>query len=75
MLYNYAGPVISKKTKELRLGRTAEIIKSSVGTTPMEIKLYIRHRSSISNKLLQPLVEYISPSEYEVRNPFKLQSY
>ncbi|SEL47550.1 hypothetical protein SAMN04487910_2565 [Aquimarina amphilecti] len=73
MLYDYVDLAISKKVKELRLGRTAEIIKSCVGAKPVEMKLYVRHGNSISNKILKPLVDFISPSEYEVRNPFKLQ--
>ncbi|WP_235016248.1 hypothetical protein [Aquimarina sp. AU474] len=73
MLYDYVQLAISKKTKELRLGRTAEIIKSCVGAKPIAMKLYVRHGNSISNTILKPLVELISPSEYEVRNPFKLQ--
>ncbi|MFD2561287.1 hypothetical protein [Aquimarina rubra] len=73
MLYDYVNLAIDKKVDELRLGRTAEIIKSCVGAKPVEMKLYVRHGNSISNKLLKPLVEFISPSEYEVRNPFKLQ--
>ncbi len=73
MLYDYVDLAISKNIKELRLGRTAEIIKSCVGAKPIEMKLYVRHGNSISNTLLKPLVELISPSEYEVRNPFKLQ--
>ncbi|AXT50434.1 hypothetical protein D1818_06170 [Aquimarina sp. BL5] len=73
MLYDYVDLSIQKNVNELRLGRTAEIIKSCVGAKPVEMKLYVRHGNSISNKLLKPLVEFISPSEYEVRNPFKLQ--
>jgi len=73
MLYDYVRLAISKKVKELRLGRTAEIIKSCVGAKPVEMKLYIRHRNSISNQLVKPFLEFISPSEYEVRSPFKLQ--
>lgn len=73
MLYDYVDLAIQKNVNELRLGRTAEIIKSCVGAKPVEMKLYVRHGNSISNKLLKPLVEFISPSEYEVRNPFKLQ--
>ncbi len=73
MLYDYVDLAISKRVDELRLGRTAEIIKSCVGAKPVEMKLYVRHGNSISNTLLRPLVELISPSEYEVRNPFKLQ--
>lgn len=73
MLYDYVNLAISRKVSELRLGRTAEIIKSSVGAKPVEMKLYARHGNSLSNQLIKPLIELISPSEYEIRNPFKLQ--
>ncbi|MBW1297297.1 hypothetical protein [Aquimarina litoralis] len=73
MLYEYVDLAISRRVRELRLGRTAEIIKSSVGAKPVEMKLYARHGNSISNQLIKPLIELISPSEYEIRNPFKLQ--
>ncbi len=73
MLYDYVALAISKKVSQLRLGRTAEIIKSCVGARPVEMKLYVRHGNSLSNTILKPLVELISPNEYEVRNPFKLQ--
>ncbi len=73
MLYDYVDLAIHHKVKELRLGRTAEIIKSCVGAKPVEMKLYVRHGNSISNTLLTPLIELITPSEYEIRNPFKLQ--
>ncbi|AXT58928.1 hypothetical protein D1816_00700 [Aquimarina sp. AD10] len=73
MLYDYVDLAIKENTNELRLGRTAEIIKSCVGAKPVEMKLYVRHGNSISNTILKPLVELISPSEYEIRNPFKLQ--
>ncbi len=73
MLYDYVHIAINKKVKELRLGRTAEIIKSTVGAKPVNMKLYVRHRNSISNTLLKPLIELISPSDYEIRNPFKIQ--
>ncbi len=73
MLYDYVDLAITKNADELRLGRTAEIIKSCVGAKPVEMKLYVRHGNSISNTLLKPLIELISPSEYEIRNPFKLR--
>lgn len=74
MLYDYVILAISKKADELRLGRTAETIKSCVGAVPVDMKLYVKHGNSISNTLLKPLVELISPSEHEIRNPFKLLS-
>ncbi|MEZ4720492.1 MAG: hypothetical protein R2813_01280 [Flavobacteriales bacterium] len=71
MLYDFVEFAIDKKLVQMRLGRTAETLKSSVGAEPVNMKLYIRHRNSISNTLIGPLVSSISPSEFELRPPFK----
>ncbi len=73
MLYDYVAMAITYKVTELRLGRTAETIKSGIGAKPIDMKLYVRHRNLISNKILTPLVDLVSPNEYEIRNPFKLE--
>lgn len=72
MLYDYVDMAITHKVVSLRLGRTAEIIKSCVGAKPVEMKLYVKHGNSFSNTILKPLVDLISPNDYEIRNPFKL---
>lgn len=74
MLYDYIDLAIAKQAKELWLGRTAETIKSTVGAKPVAMKLYVKHRNAVSNMLLKPFIEYISPSEYEIRNPFKAKN-
>ncbi len=71
MLYDFVEIGINASGKELRLGRTAEEIKSCIGAEPMDMKLYLRHRNSISNKLIAPIIATITPSEYELRYPFK----
>lgn len=71
MLYDYVELAINAKCKELRFGRTAEEIKSTVGAEPVNMKLYIRHQSSIKNSLLKPVFGSITPSPFEQRNPFK----
>jgi len=71
MLLDFVEVGINSKVKELRLGRTAEEIKSCIGAEPMDMKLYLRHRNSISNKLIAPIIASITPSEYELRYPFK----
>jgi len=71
MLYDFVEIGIQNQAKELRLGRTAEEIKSCIGAEPMDMKLYLRHRNSISNKLIAPIISTITPSEYELRYPFK----
>lgn len=73
MLYNYVETAINSNSKELRLGRTAEEIKSTLGARPVDMKLYLRHRNSVSNKLLKPIIESISPSKYTLRQPFKAE--
>jgi len=71
MLYDFVEMAINMNCSELRLGRTAEELKSGLGAEPVNMKLFMRHRNSLSNKLLKPFVERISPHEYELRKPFK----
>lgn len=71
MLYDFVEIGIQHRAKELRLGRTAEEIKSCIGAEPTDMKLYLRHRNSISNKLIAPIIATITPSEFELRYPFK----
>jgi len=71
MLYDYTELAIEKGVHELRFGRTAEEIKSCLGAEPKDMKLYVKHRNAVSNKLIKPLIEAISPSKYELRKPFK----
>ena len=71
MLYDYMQLAIQNKVQELHLGRTAETIKSCIGAQPIEMKLYVRHRNTISNTLLKPVADFITPNTYETRNPFK----
>ena len=70
MLYDFVDLSIKIKAPELRLGRTAELIKSSIGAEPVDMKLYVRHINTISNKLLTTFISSISPKEFELRLPF-----
>lgn len=71
MLYDLVDLAIQQNLVELRLGRTAELVKSSIGAEPVNMKLYIRHRNSFSNTLIGPFISSIKPSEFELRPPFK----
>lgn len=73
MLYDFVSLAIDKKVKELRLGRTAEEIKSRMGAEPVNMKLYLRHTNSITNKLIKPILASIKPSSFELRRPFKVE--
>lgn len=52
-------------------GRTAEVAKSGFGARPEDLMLYLRYRSSLGNHLIKRFITSISPSEFELRNPFK----
>ncbi len=74
MLYDFVDLAIASGCRELRLGRTAEEIKSCVGAKPVNMKLYVRHRNAITNKLISPVVSKIKPSAFELRKPFRAQA-
>ena len=71
ILYDYVEQALSHGVKDLQLGRTSELIKSSIGAMPTNMKLYVKHRKSVSNLLLKHVIQSISPSEFELRKPFK----
>jgi hypothetical protein len=71
ILYDYVEFAIEQGAKEIRFGRTAEEIKSSLGAEPVDMKLYVKHRNVVSNKLIIPIIDSIKPSAFELRHPFK----
>lgn len=71
ILYDYVEQSLNLKADELQLGRTAELVKSQIGALPTNMKLYVKHRKSVPNLLLKPILHSISPSEFELRKPFK----
>ncbi|MGY5350987.1 hypothetical protein ACXGQW_00195 [Wenyingzhuangia sp. IMCC45533] len=73
ILYDFVTEAIAKRKKELRLGRTAEIIKSTLGAKPKEMYLYIKHTNPFLHIVLKPLTKYVKPSNYEIREPFKVK--
>ena len=75
MLYDFIELSIRKGLSEIRLGRTAEEIKSGVGALPEEMKLYIKHTNSLSNTLLKGMVANVKPNPFELRKPFKAEHY
>ncbi|MBN8703406.1 MAG: hypothetical protein J0M08_10095 [Bacteroidetes bacterium] len=72
MLYDYVALAITRRCSQLSFGRTAEEIKSSVGALPVNMKLYIRHKNILTNKLVKSIVGAIKPSKFELRAPFKV---
>jgi hypothetical protein len=71
MLYDFVDEAIKAGCTELRLGRTAEEIKSTVGAMPINMTLYLNHGNVLKNALLKPILCQIKPTEYPHRFPFK----
>lgn len=71
LLCDYVEQAITKGAKSLHFGRTSELVKSSLGAQPVHMKLYAKHKNTFSNFLLKPIFNYITPSNFELRKPFK----
>jgi predicted N-acyltransferase len=71
ILYDFVDDSIRTKRKELLLGRTAGEIKSTIGAVAHDFTCYIRHRNSIHNQVIRPFIDYLRPSEWTPRNPFR----
>ena len=73
LLYDYVQQAIVANCKELQLGRTSELIKSALGATPVEMALYGKHTKPIINKVATQVLKNITPSDFELRSPFKAE--
>jgi len=71
MLYDYIEIGIEKKLNSINFGRTASEIKSSVGAVPQDLTMYIRHKKSITNKILKLFLQRIQPTPFQQKFPFK----
>ncbi len=71
MLYDYVREGIECGLPQVHLGRTASEIKSTIGARAFDIACYVRHSNPISNRIIKPFIDYLQPSEWIPRNPFK----
>lgn len=71
MLYDYIEIAIQKKIKTLNFGRTASEIKSSVGAIPQDLTMYLRHKKTITNKILKVFLQRVQPTPFQQKFPFK----
>ncbi len=71
MLYNYIETAIEKNLKKINFGRTASEIKSSVGATPQDLTMYLRHKKSFTNRILKLFLQNIQPKPFQQKFPFK----
>jgi predicted N-acyltransferase len=71
MLYNYIEIAINRNLKTINFGRTASEIKSSVGAEPQDLTMYLRHKKSITNKILKLFLLRVQPTPFHQHFPFK----
>lgn len=75
MLYDFVKQGIQSSMQYVKIGRTAEEIKSGVGAQPVEMKFYAKHRNKVTNALLRPFIQNLKPSKFDQRRPFKAEYY
>ena len=71
MLYEYIDEAIQRGVSKISFGRTAMEIKSTVGAFPVDLKIFIKHRSKTPNNLLRLLFSYVKPADFDQRVPYK----
>jgi predicted N-acyltransferase len=71
ILYDFIKEGITTSAADVFLGRTAAEIKSTVGAVPHDLVCYIRHRNGLSNQVIRPFIDYLQPSGWIQRSPFK----
>jgi hypothetical protein len=74
ILYDYVELAIQLRCTRIVFGRTAAEIKSTVGAFPVDLTCTIKHRRIISNTLLSMIINYVKPSDYPQRDPFKAET-
>ncbi len=74
ILYDYVDLAIRLRCARIVYGRTAEEIKSTVGAFPVDLTCSIKHRRIISNTLLSMIINYVKPSVYPQREPYKAET-
>lgn len=71
ILYGYIAEGISTGKKHINLGRTASEIKSTVGAKAHSLICYLKPQNTVSKLILKPFKQFLQPSEWTPRNPFK----
>jgi hypothetical protein len=71
ILYDYVRDGMTLEVERISFGRTALEIKSTVGAEAKEMICFIRLRNKVSNQLIKPVFDYVKPTAWTPRSPFK----
>lgn len=72
ILYHYVKDGIELKKSYINFGRDAMEIKSTVGATPLPLKLYVKFSSSLTHLLFESFLKLAKTKEWTQRRPFKV---
>ncbi len=71
ILNDYVRLGIEHTSKRINLGRTASEIKSTLGAKPEDLMCYFRHKRTIPNHFIKPLVSNVKIKSFKQHQPFK----
>lgn len=71
ILYCMISTAIENKKQKVNLGRTAAEIKTTVGAKVQDLICYIKPQNTLSKIVQKPFINFLKPSEWVARNPFK----
>lgn len=71
ILYSYVEQAILVKKIKINLGRTASEIKTTVGAKAHDLLCYIKPQNTVSKIIMKPFMQFLQPTEWVPRNPFK----
>lgn len=71
ILYHFIEEGIIHQKSQINLGRTASEIKSTVGAKSHSLICYLKPQNTLSKLILKPFKQFLQPSEWVPRNPFK----
>lgn len=71
MLAELVESAIGKRLRRINFGRTSEQAKSSIGAVPVRMRVLVKHRSRVANKLIGPFFRKVKPAAFEARLPFR----
>jgi hypothetical protein len=74
ILYSFIEQAILMQKTKINLGRTASEIKTTVGARAHELLCYIKPQNTVSKLILKPFMQFLQPTEWIPRNPFKEES-
>jgi hypothetical protein len=74
ILYDYIEMAIKMRCRKIVFGRTAAEIKSTVGAFPVDLTCCFMHRRLVSDALMKLILNYVKPSEYPQREPWKAET-